>query len=139
MLEIKRINLPKENVENSYCTYQNQLQPRKRFADSELEALYNANEADILKIVENGICDYVNDDNLCNDDKGFFPRRCELTGEWYVNGIYFEERECLIIGTAFLGVYGDGKDDYLGLDVFMHYDDELNKFVFDGDINSSVI
>ena len=139
MLEITRIYMPNANGKNEYSNYQNQLQPRRSFGDSELEELFNTNEAKIMKLVEDAVSEYVNDDDLCNDDEGFWPHRCELTGEWYVREIYFSEKDYLSIATAFLSPWQTGKDDYLGLEVFLRYDEETGEFIFEGDVNSSVI
>lgn len=138
-MELTRIDLPNVNEKNQYCTWLNQLQPRKSFGDSEMEELFNANEADIMAMVEEAVSEYINDDDLCNDDEGFFPRRCELTGEWYVREIYFKDGEELSVMTALLGSWPQGKGDYLGLDVFLRYDEESGKFIFEGDVNQSVI
>lgn len=130
-LEIKRIYLPNDNEENKYCTYQNQLKPRKDFANSELEELFNSHELEIMKIVEKEISEYVNSDDVCNDDEDFFPRRCVLTGEWYVSDICFSQKDCLSIMTAFLGIDLGYKDDYLGLEVLLTYDEDSASFIFD--------
>lgn len=140
MLELTRIYLPKVNEKNEYCTYLNQLQPKKYFADSELEALFQTHEDDIMKTVEEAVSEYINDDDMCNDDEGFFPRRCELTGEWYVSEIYFDSKDNLSVNTSFLSNWPDGaKGDYLGLDVSLCYDEEAEQFIFEGDVNQSVI
>ncbi|MCM1344747.1 MAG: hypothetical protein NC246_13055 [Muribaculaceae bacterium] len=139
MLEITRIYMPDVNEKNEYSNYRNQLQPRKRFGDSELEELFHTNEDGIMKLVEQAVSEYVNDDDLCNDDENFWPRRCELTGEWYVREIYFSEKDYLSVETAFLSACPTGKDDYLGLDVLLRYDEEAGEFIFEGDVNQSVI
>lgn len=134
-LEICQIHLPNPNVENEYVYYENQLQPKVDFGNDELEALFKNHESEIMEIVEKEIRDYVNDDDLCNDDEDMFPRRCDLTGEWYLRGINFEYLNFLSIQTAFLGTDLGYKDDYLGLEVIFYYDEELENFVFDG-VNS---
>ena len=138
ILEIKRIYLPNFNDKNEYCNYQNQLSSRRDFANSELEELFNTNEVEIMKIVEKEISDYVNSDDVCNDDEDFFPRRCVLTGEWYVSWIYFSQKSHLSIMTAFLGTDLGYEDDYLGLEVLLFYDEETGHFIFDT-INSECI
>lgn len=130
-LEIKRIYLPNDNEKNEYCSYQKQLKPRRNFANSELEELFNTHEAEIMKIVEKEISDYVNSDDVCNDGEDFFPRRCVLTGEWYVSDIYFSQKDCLSVMTAFLGTDLGYKDDYLGLEVLLTYSEESESFIFD--------
>lgn len=66
------------------------------------------------------------------------PRRSVLTGEWYLRSTYFEDLDFFGICTAFLGTDLDYKEDYLGLEVFLYYNKELECFVFDG-INSESI
>ena len=142
MMEITRIYMPDPNEENEYSNYRNQLQPRRSFGDSGLEALFYSHEAEIMKLVEEAVSEYINDDDLCNDDEGFWPHRCELTGEWYVREIYFCEKECLSVQTAFLGTGRAGwleRYDYLGLDVTLCYDEEAGEFIFEGDVDQSVI
>lgn len=137
-LEIKRIFLTEPNLNNEYSYYENQLQPRVMFGNSELEMLFKAHEDSIMKMVEKEIRDYVNCDDLCNDEEDMFPRRCFLTGEWYVSEIRFEDVEYLSICTVFLGTDLGYKDDYLGLDVILYYEKETGTFKFDG-VNSEAL
>lgn len=134
-LKIERIFFSNSNEKNEYSSYENQLQPRIVFADEELEALFRVHEQEIMKIVEQEISDYINCDDLCNDEKDMFPRRCMLTGEWYLREIDFESKEWLSILTAFVGIDLGYKDDYLGLEVVFYYDESSEMFVIDG-VNS---
>lgn len=137
-LEIKRIFLTEPNPNNEYCCYENQLQPSVTFGNSELEVLFKTQEDNIMEIVEKGIRDYVNCDDLCNDEEDMFPRRCFLTGEWYVSEIRFEDVDYLSICTALLGTDLGYKDDYLGLDVLLYYEKETGTFTLDG-VNSEAL
>lgn len=137
-LEIKRIFLTKPNPNNEYSDYENQLQTRIVFGNPELEMLFKAQEDNIMEIVEKEIKDYVNCDDLCNDEEDMFPRRCFLTGEWYVREIIFEDVDYLNICTAFLGTDWGYKTDYLGLDVCFYYEKETGTFRFDG-VNSEAL
>lgn len=134
-LKIKRIFLSNPNKKNEYSSYENQLQPRILFGYEELETLFRVHEQEIMKIVEQEISDYINCDELCNDENDMFPKRCILTGEWYLRAIYFENKEWLSISTAFIGKDLGYKDDYLGLEVVFSYDENSERFVIDG-INS---
>lgn len=137
-LELKKIFLPNPNINNEYVYYENQLQPRVIFGTDELEVLYKHHEKEIMAVAEKELREYVNCDDLCNDDEDMFPRRCELTGEWYICEIDFEETDFLSIRTAFLSTNDGRKEDYLGLEVCFFYDEESDKFEFDG-INSECI
>jgi GTPase SAR1 family protein len=141
-LEIKQIFLPNPNTDNEHVTYENKLQPCIFFEDLSLKALFEKHNDEIFKNIVREITDYVNDENTCNDDIVMFPRRCELTGEWYVGEIYFEDFNYLSVMTRFLGFHPNSKrmpiDDYLGLEVHFYYDEEQDKFIFDG-IDSSCI
>ena len=76
-----------------------------------------------------------------------FPRRCEMTGEWYVGDIGLHEENGRIWGsifTRFLGYHPAPSarmpiDDYLGLEVWVAYDSESERFAFDGGLDSSSI
>lgn len=138
MLKTKRVYLPNPNLNNSYVTCENQLQPRMVFENSDLEELYKSNESEIFKIVEKEIEEYVNTYDLCNDEDDMFPRLSVLTGEWYLSEVYFENENYLSVLVAFLGTDLGYKDDYLGLDLVFSYDDKNKKFMIDG-INSSCI
>lgn len=137
-LELKKIFLPNPNINNEYVYYENQLQPRVIFGTDELEVLYKHHEKEIMAVVEKELREYVNCDDLCNDDEDMFPRRCELTGEWYISEINFEDKDFLSIRTAFLSMNHEEKEDYLGLEVYFGYNDESDKFEFDG-INNECI
>ena len=91
----------------------------------------------LLQISEDEIRDYINNDDLCNDEEGMFPKRSVLTGEWYIRSVSFED-DILSIETALLGTDLGYPDDYLGLELIFIYDDESKEFAFDG-INSSAL
>jgi len=140
--ELRQISLPNPNTDNVHVTYENKLQPRIVFGELSLKILFERNREEILGSVVNEITDYVNDENVCNDDVDMFPLRCEMTGEWYIGDINFEHSNYLSVMTCFLGFHPNSKrmpiDDYLGLEVYFYYDKEQNKFMLDG-INSSCI
>ena len=91
----------------------------------------------LLQISEDEIRDYINNDDLCNDEEGMFPKRSMLSGEWYIRSVSFED-DILSIETALLGTDLGYPDDYLGLELIFIYDDESKEFDFDG-INSSAL
>ena len=102
---------------------------------------------DIMAIVVQEITAYLADEDVCNDDEDMFPRRCEMTGEWYVGEIELWKQNGTILGsvlTRFLGYYPHPSarmpvDDYLGLEVLIIYDPEHETFTFEGGLNSSSI
>ncbi len=134
----KRIFLNKENPDNQYPSYKNQFKPKMDFSDDELEKLFKANEEEIMRTVEKEITEYLNCDDVCNDEEDMFPRRSLLTGEWYVSDINFEELDYLTVFVVFLGNDLGYPDDYLGLDCIFYYDEESEEFVFDG-LNSQAV
>lgn len=140
-LVLKQIFFKNPNVENKYVTYKNSLQPRMKFGESYLKGLYENHYEEILQVVKAEIADYLNDETLCNDEEDMFPRRCEMTGEWYIGEVSFGSLNFLSIAIHFLGTVAGTEneiDDYLELEVCMYYDEEKKKFVFDG-INSACI
>lgn len=141
-LDLKQIFLPNPNTNNMYVTYENKLQPRMVFGDLSLKALFEKHSDEILKNIICEITNYVNDENVCNDNIDMFPRNSEMTGEWYIGDIYFEDFDYLSVMTCFLGFHPNSKrmpiDDYLGLEVHFFYDEDQDKFIFDG-IDSSCI
>lgn len=137
-MELTRIYLPKPNPENAYVSYEKQLQPRMDFENAELEKLFYDHEAEIMALVEREITDYVNCDDLCNDDENMFPKRCRLTGEWYLAGVSFSDEDFLSVQTAFLEIWNGEKIDYLGLEVILSFDDYMQEFFVDG-VNSASI
>lgn len=96
--------------------------------------MFYSHEGELMKIVETSITEYVNCEDLCNDDEGMFPKPKFMTGEWYVREVYFED-DYLSIDVAFLGTDLGYKDDYLGLEVVFDYDEKSGQFQVDG-VNS---
>lgn len=141
-LKLKQIFLPNANTNNVHVTYEDKLQPCMVFEDLALKSLFEKHNDEIFKSIVRELTDYVNDENVCNDNIDMFPRPCEMTGEWYIGEICFEEFDYLSVMTRFLGLYPNSKrapiDDYLGLEVLFFYDEDQDKFIFDG-INSSCI
>lgn len=135
---LKQIFFDVPNENNDYVSYQNKFETRRTFNGIELEELFDKHFDVIMNIVENEITAYINDENLFNDDENMFPRKCFLTGEWYVSEIDFEDINYLSVQTAFIGTDLGYKDDYLGLEVHLYYEEETAKFVFDG-IDSYII
>ena len=125
-MNLKMIRLSKPNPDNLFSNYENQLEPQYFFTSSVSKTLF-----------EDEIRDYINNDDLCNDEEGMFPKRSVLTGEWYIRSVSFED-DILSIETALLGTDLGYPDDYLGLELIFIYDDESKEFAFDG-INSSAL
>lgn len=129
-------NIPNEN--NDYVSYENQMKPKRTFSSPELKNLFYEHYDYIMLIVETAITEYINCEDLCNDDEDMFPRKSFLTGEWYISEIYFDGMDYLSIQTALTGTDSGYKDDYLGLEVHLYYDEKTAEFIFDG-IDSSAI
>ncbi|WP_085833297.1 hypothetical protein [Clostridium merdae] len=144
---LKQIFMPHPNKEGDYPNYENKLQPRMQFSTREIESLYVEHEEEIMRIVAHEIAQYLSDESVCNDDEDMFPRRCEMTGEWYVGEVELFGEDNQISGyvlTRFLGYNSPNSarmpvDDYLGLEVWVTFDQEHGKFVFEGGLNSSSI
>ncbi|MCR5121871.1 MAG: hypothetical protein K6B74_05565 [Ruminococcus sp.] len=136
-MEIRMLRLTEPNPDNRYSTFKNQLETKYDFDPPEFKQIFESNKETVMQFVEKELRDYINNDDLCNDLEGMFPRRSMLTGEWYVSSVYFEDH-FLSIETAFLGTDLGYRDDYLGLEAVFIYDSETGKFIFDG-INSSAL
>lgn len=136
-MNLKMICLSKPNPDNQFSNYENQLEPQYFFSTSDLKALFESNKKTLLQIAEDEIRNYINNDDLCNDEEGMFPKRSVLTGEWYISSVSFED-DILSVETALLGTDLGYPDDYLGLELIFTYDDEIQEFAFDG-INSSAL
>jgi len=129
------------NPENQYVSYQNFLRPRVDFHDLHSGQLFDSHKEKIMQIVRTELSDYLNDEDLCNDDEDMFPRRCVLTGEWYICELISFDHESGImftVRTAFLGTDLGDPDDYLGLEVNLYYDPKTENFLPYG-INSEAI
>lgn len=145
--KLKQIFMSNTNSNNDYPNYENKLQPRVCFDDSELRLLFEKHKNEIMAIVVQEITAYLADEDVCNDDEDMFPRRCEMTGEWYVGEIELWKQNGTILGsvlTRFLGYYPHPSarmpvDDYLGLEVLIIYAPEHETFTFEGGLNSSSI
>jgi hypothetical protein len=137
LMNLKMIRLSKPNPDNLFSNYENQLEPQYFFASSVSKTLFENSQKTLLQIAENEIREYINNDDLCNDEEGMFPKRSVLTGEWYISSVSFED-DILSIEAALLGTDLGYPDDYLGLELIFIYDDESKEFAFDG-INSSAL
>ena len=134
-MKLKQLFFDISNENNDYVSYQNQLKPRRIFDSAELKKLFEKHYNSIMAIVENEITSYINTEDLCNDDVNMFPRKSFLTGEWYISEINFidlEDMYYLSIQTAFIGTDLGYKDDYLGLEIHLYYDEEIAEFIFSG-------
>lgn len=137
-IKLKRLFFDTPNENNDYASYENQLKPKRIFNSAELKNLFYEHYDFIMAIVEAVITEYINCEDLCNDDEDMFPRKSFLTGEWYVSYIHFIDMDYLSVQTAFIGTDLGYKDDYFGLEVHLHYDEETAEFVFDS-VDSSAL
>ena len=106
-----------------------------------LDQLFETHQEEIMQIVRKKLSDYLNDEDLCNDEENMFPRRCFLTGEWYVSELSSFDNEPDVffsVQTAFLGTDLGCPDDYLGLEVNLYYDESAGTFLTDS-INSEAL
>lgn len=138
ILKPQRILLDRLNPKNKYSTYQNKLAPRKDFGSEELKDLYESHDVMLLNDSYQEAFQYLNDAHLCNDEENMFPRKSRLTGEYYVAGVTFADKDYCAIKLNFLGRQGDVKDDYLGLEIVFVYDMEQGMFLVKG-VNSECI
>ena len=145
-LDFKQIFMMNPNTNNKYPNFENKLQPRIEFDNAYLKELFLKHQVEIMEIVSNETREYLEIEDLCNDDENMFPRRCELTDEWYVGDITISECDeniFLSVEARFLGFYENTSirfpvDDYLGLEVWLYYDTEKEHFTYDC-INSASI
>ena len=136
-MKLKQIVLQKENVNNEYVTYEKALKPKLVFVNDELKNLFDDISEDLFLQIDKLLEEYLDDEELCNDDDGFFPQPKYMTGEWYLGTIYMNE-DYLSVGTRFVGTDTGKKDDYLELEVCFYYDEEKGNWLFDG-INSAAL
>lgn len=141
-LNLKQIFLHNDNTDNTYVTYENKLQPQMIFKDLSYKTLFEKHYEEIFRIIVCEINNYLNDEKLCNDELDMFPRKCEMTGEWYIGYIRFKDINYISVEVRFLGFHPDSKrmhiDDYLCLDVHFYYNKFKDQFIFDG-VDSSCI
>ena len=130
-MNLTQIIFNKENTDNTYINYESALMPRVNFENDELQNIYNENQYKILQYVDELITEYINDEELCCDDEGFFPKPKYLTGEWYVASIYMT-KQYLSICTHLLGNDTGKTDDYLGLEISFLFNTEKNIWELSG-------
>ncbi|MBE6876225.1 MAG: hypothetical protein E7496_05790 [Ruminococcus sp.] len=141
MPELKQLFSTLPNPENQYVTYQNFLTPRRDFHTADAEQLFETHQEEIMQVVRKELSAYLSDEDLCNNKTDMFPRRCFLTGEWYVGELasFDNEQEVFFsVQTAFLGTDLGYPDDYLGLEVLLYYNEETHRFELDS-INSEAL
>ena len=76
--------------------------------------------------VHNAVLEYLNDENLCNDEGDIFPCRKRMTGDYYVSDEYYRLSESGVQGSIFtrftetsnLPNAVPSEQDYLGLEVW---------------------
>lgn len=137
LMKLTQIFFQNQNTLNCYVNYENKLLPRYVFEDDIHKKIFQKHTESIMLKVEEAISEYVNCENLCNDDEGMFPQPKFMTGEWYIGTVCFEDYY-LGIETRFIGIDTGKKDDYLGLAVAFDYNAQDDEFLFDG-INSESI
>jgi hypothetical protein len=155
--KLNRLIFTKENLDNDYICWdiggKKPTRPKVKFANSKGSDLSGADYRRIIQIktqlddmVYKAVLDYVNDEDLCNCDEGFFPRRDRLTGNYYVSYecYYFENDGIRVsVSTHFTEMFCGGavtiptEEDYLGLEVSFFVDDNGNIEI--DEINSSSI
>ena len=136
-MKLQQLFMQKPNPDNEYADYENQLQPRMDFDTPHAKEIFQNHQNKIMEIVETEITNYINDDNLCNDSENMFPKRSLLTGEWYISSVCFDAR-MLSIEVALIGLSLGYKDDYLGLEVYLKYEEETGQFLVYGVDSSSI-
>ena len=72
-MNLKMIRLSKPNPDNLFSNYENQLEPQYFFTSSVSKTLFENSQRTLLQISEDEIRDYINNDDLCNDEEGMFP------------------------------------------------------------------
>ena len=80
-MKLKQIVFQKENVNNEYVTYEKALKPELVFVNDELKNLFDDISEDLFLQIDKLLEEYLDDEELCNDDDGFFPQPKYMTGE----------------------------------------------------------
>ena len=89
---------------------------------------------EILIIVHEEISNYINDDDLCfNDKSDSFPMRSKLTGNYYIDRVSYIKTVNpvgfrIMISTRFTEFFKDEENDYLGLEVTIFIKNENDDF-----------
>jgi len=138
VIKLTQLFFDTPNENNDYVSYENQMKQRRTFNSNKLKNLFYEHYDYIMLMVETAITEYINCEDLCNDDEDMFPRKSFLTGEWYISEIYFKDTNYLSVQTALIGTDTGDKGDYLGLEVYLYYDEKTAEFAFNG-IDSSAI
>lgn len=136
-MKLQQIVFHKENVNNEYVSYEKALKPKLDFENDELRNLFEGIREELFLQINKLLEEYLADEELCNDDDGFFPQPKYMTGEWYLGGICMEQ-DWLSVETRFIGIDTGEKDDYLGLEVCFYYDEDREEWLIDG-INSEAL
>lgn len=136
-MDLTQIHFNNPNKSNDYVNYDNKLSPRYIFEDEDHNRIYQRHSVCIMKKVEETIFEYLNCENLCNNDEGMFPQPKCMTGEWYIGMVCFEDY-FLGIEARFVGIDTGKKDDYLSLEIAFDYNKQEDSFIFEG-INSASI
>jgi hypothetical protein len=77
-------------------------------------------------MVHQAVTEYINDDELCNDNDDMFPQRSLLTGRYYVSDVSYRLEDAVLRGSVFTHftemfcagvVTSPEEQDYLGLEV----------------------
>lgn len=136
-MQIKQIIFQNENINNEYVFYEKAIKPKMDFESDELKNVFEDIREELFLQINELLEEYLDDEELCNDDEGFFPQPRYMTGEWYLARIYMEP-DYLSIETHFIGTDTGKKDDYLGLEVSFYYDEDKKEWLFDG-INSEAL
>lgn len=129
-MQLKQIVFKKENINNEYVTYENALKPKIVFSNNKLRDLFDNISEELFLKIDKLLEEYLNNEELCNNDDGFFPQPKYMTGEWYLSKIYMDE-DYLSVETCFIGTDTGKKDDYLGLEVCFYFDKEKGIWLFD--------
>ena len=136
-MKLQQIFMQNPNPNNEYADYENQFKPRIDFDTPHAKEIFQNHQNKIMEIVETEITNYIHDDDLCNDSENMFPKRSLLTGEWYISSIHFGNG-ILSMEIALIGLSLGYKDDYLGLDIYMKYDEGTKQFTVYGVDSSSI-
>ena len=73
-MKLTQIFFQNQNTLNCYVNYENKLLPRYVFEDDIHKKIFQKHTESIMLKVEEAISEYVNCENLCNDDEGMFPQ-----------------------------------------------------------------
>ena len=128
---LTRLIFTQENPNNDYVSWDIGKEPTspryeyENLTERDYRLIIQA-KTQLDEMVHQAVSEYINDDELCNDDDDMFPQRSLLTGRYYVSEVSYRLEDAVLRGsvlTYFTEIFCAGvvtspeELDYLGLEV----------------------